>query len=217
MKKKLYLVIPFLVLVLVFGFALACGSESPVGEAPKIEPEIIGNVVEEETVEEAITKDEGAEEEIVEENDNKGNTEIKYEIIYTLNHLRYDDAITYYVLIDPIDLSDDIFKDDIKEIIRNIVEEKGNKITIEIFDKRDSLENGYKDGKFEETADLEGWDNWFTDKIANDLAIHCIASYDGRLETGLYLNTLYFFIYSESDNAENPEIDKYVDIIQFNP
>ena len=159
------------------------------------------------------------------EDDKKDNPEINYEIIYTLNHLRYDGGIAYYILIDPIDLSDDTFKDNIKEIIRKIVEEKGKKISIEIFDKRDSLQNGYEydaedPGEWLEYNDeeLEEWKAWITnEEILNDLAIHCIASYDGGLETGLYLNTLYFFIYSESDNAENPEIDKYVDIIQFNP
>ena len=91
--------------------------------------------------------------------------------------------------------------------------------------KEDSLQNGYEydaedPGEWLEYNDeeLEEWKAWITnEEILNDLAIHCIASYDGGLETGLYLNTLYFFIYSESDNAENPEIDKYVDIIQFNP
>ncbi|MBA7469328.1 hypothetical protein ES707_04595 [subsurface metagenome] len=178
------------------------------------EPEIIENVAEEEVIEE----------EMIEEDDNNGNTEIEYEIIYTLN-LRYDDGITYYVLINPIDLSDDTFKDNIKKIIRKIVEEKGKKISIEIFDKRDSLENGYEydaedPGEWLEynAKELEEWKAWITnEEILNDLAVHSIASYDGELETGLYLNTLYFFTYSESDNTENPEIDKYVDIIQFNP
>ncbi|MBA7466559.1 hypothetical protein ES707_01746 [subsurface metagenome] len=150
------------------------------------------------------------------EDDKKDTPEIKYEIIYTLNNLRYDDAITYYVLIDPIDLSNDSFKEDVKEVIRNIVEEKGNKITIEIFDKMDSLENGYKDGKFDEgIGDLEEWDNWFKDEIVKDLAIHSIATYDGELENWFFFNTLCFFMYS--DYLESTIVDKYAETIEFNP
>jgi len=223
MDTKVKFSIPFLTLVLIFSFALACtnnnGSSSTTkisedSDKESIEAEVVENVAEEEVVEEGPVESD-IEEKMIEENNDNSGAEIKYEIIYTLNNLRCDDAITYYVLIDPIDLSDDIFKDDIKEIIRNIVEEKGNKITIEIFDKRGSLENGYKDGKFEETTDLEGWDNWFTDEIANDLAIHSIATYDGELENWLFFNTLCFFMYS--DYIESTVVDKYVENIEFNP
>ena len=152
------------------------------------------------------------------EDDKKDNPEINYEIIRTLMNIRLDGGITYYVLIDPIDLSDDTFKDNIKKIIRKVVEEKGKKISIEIFDKRSSLENGYKDGKFDAMADLEKleeWENWFTDEIINDLAIHSIATYDGELENWLFFNTLCFFMYS--DYIESTVVDKYVENIEFNP
>ena len=207
-KQMLRYLIPPMVLALIFGFALACGGNGSSTEE-------VSKVVEEEP---AVEEEEKAiEGEIIEEDSNNGNAEIEYEIIYTLN-LRLDDGITYYVLIDPIDLSDDSFKVNIRAIIRKIVEEKGKKIDIEIFDKRSSLENGYKDGKFDEGMnDLEGWENWFTDEISNDLAIHCIATFSGENDYDFYFNTLYFFTYSESDNAENPEIDKYVETIQFNP
>jgi hypothetical protein len=150
------------------------------------------------------------------EDDKKDTSEINYEIIRTLN-LRFDDAVTYYVLIDPIDLSNDSFKEDIKEIIRKIVKEKGKKISIEIFDKRDSLENGYKDDNLDTFNDLKEWENWYTDEIINDLAIHCIASYDGELDTGLYYNTLWFFIYSDSVDSGEIETAKYAEVIEFNP
>ena len=149
--------------------------------------------------------------------DKKDNPEINYEIIRTLN-VRVDGAVTYYVLIDPIDLSNDSFKEDIKEIIKKIVEEKGRKIDIEIFDKRDSLENGYKDENFvEEIGDLEEWDNWFTDEIIKDLAIHSIASFVGENDYGPYFNTLFFFIYSDSVDSENIVTSKYAEIIEYNP
>ena len=207
-KKLLRYAVPGIALMLLFGFALACGGEPSTEEVSKVEKE-------EPMEEPAVEEEEKVEEEIIEEDGNNGNAKIEYEIIYTLNHLRYDGAITYYVLIDPIDLSDDSFKEHIKEIIRKIVEEKDKKISIELFDKRSSLENGYKDGKFDEAMDLEEWKNWFTDEIINDLAIHSIATYDGELENYFYLNTLSFFTYS--DYAENTAVHKYEETIEFNP
>jgi len=153
------------------------------------------------------------------EDDKKDTNEIKYEIIHTLN-LRLDDTVAYYVLIDPIDLSDDSFKEDIKGVIRKIVEEKGRKIDIVIFDNRNSLENGYKDDEYSVEGGLEKfeeWKNWYTDEIINDLAIHCIATFSGEDEYDFYLNTLYFFIYSDSVDSGNVETGKYAEIIEFNP
>ena len=152
------------------------------------------------------------------EDDKKDTPEIKYEIIHTLN-VRLDDAVTYYVLIDPIDLSDDSFKEDIKGVIKKIVEEKGKKIDIEIFDKKSSLENGYKDDEYivGSLEKFEEWENWYTDEIAIDLAVHWIASFSGENDCDLYFNTLYFFICSNSVDSENIVTSKYAETIEYNP
>jgi len=232
-KKLLSIVISVSILVLFFSFIRACsgteGESSSVSTSAKLAKEAVEKpkIVTEENFEgeeKEIVEESASSEttktsplETAEEEDKKNSAEIKYEIIHTLN-LRLDDTITYYVLIDPIDLSNDSFKEDIKEIIRKIVEEKGEKIDIEIFDKRSSLENGYKNGEYDAMADLEKleeWENWFTDEIINDLAIHSIATYDGELDTGLYYNTLWYFIYS--DYVENTIVDKYAETIEFNP
>lgn len=145
------------------------------------------------------------------EDDKKDTPEIEYEIIYTLN-FRYDDGITYYVLINPIDLSDDTFKDNIKEIIRKIVEEKGKKISIDIYDDKKALEYGY----LYDYGTKEQWESIINDpNIINHLALHCIATFDGELDTGFYFNDLVFFIFS--DQVENSLIDEYADLIEFNP
>ena len=153
------------------------------------------------------------------EYDKKDDPEINYEIVYTLN-VRLDDTVTYYVLIDPIDLSNDSFKEDIKRVISKIVEEKGRKIDIVIFDNRNSLENGYKDDEYDVMADLdklEEWKNWYTDEVIKDLAIHCIATFSGENEYDFYFNTLYFFIYSDSVDSGEVETAKYAEVIEFNP
>jgi hypothetical protein len=152
----------------------------------------------------------------IKEHDKKNESEINYEIVRTLN-TRLDDTVTYYVLIDPIDLSDDYFKEDIKEVISKIVEEKDRKIDIVIFDNRNSLENGYKDDEFLITGDLEEWENWYTDEVIRDLAMHCIATFSGENEYDFYFNTLYFFIYSDSVDSGEVETSKYAEVIEFNP
>ncbi|MBC8390474.1 MAG: hypothetical protein H8E13_20810 [Actinobacteria bacterium] len=129
-NKKVKFVIPILALILIFSFALACNGDSEASSTTKKTEETAQETGEAEVVEN-VADEEIIEEEIIEEDDNKSNTEIEYEIIYTLN-LRYDDGISYYVLINPIDLSDDTFRENIKEIIRKIVEEKGKKISIVI-------------------------------------------------------------------------------------
>ncbi|MBM3703249.1 MAG: hypothetical protein FJW63_09775 [Actinobacteria bacterium] len=177
--KKIRYLIHLLIFTIIITFcSFSCSPPGPGNqtiEEPALE-EVTGEpeeALDESEEEEIVEEDE--EETLVEEDDNESNAEINYEIVRTLN-VRVDGAITYYALIDPIDLSNDSFKEDIKEIIKKIVEEKGRKIDIEIFDNRSSLENGYKDDKFFVMTDLEGWENWITDEIAIDLAIHWIAS-----------------------------------------
>jgi hypothetical protein len=77
MNKKIYFIIPFLALILIFSFALAaCSGGSEASSTTKEneeatqeseEPEIIENVAEDEIVEETITKEGTPEEENTEE------------------------------------------------------------------------------------------------------------------------------------------------------
>ena len=132
----------------------------------------------------------------------------KHEIIYTLDNERYDGGINYYVLIDPVELDNNNFKEDIKDIIKSLVKEKGTKISVEIHDNKDSLIISYK-----EYGDLS-LGRLTTKEEDNLMATHLIATYNGELKTDLYFNTLYFFIAASSNN---PTVEKYISTIEFNP
>lgn len=134
---------------------------------------------------------------------------IKYNIIYTVENARIDGGITYYLLINPVDLSNDNFKDGIKGIIIRFVKIHGTKVSLNIYDKLETLENDYKDSVSGKITTLT------TDpKFLKDLDLHLIAYYDGDLSAGLYLNTLYFF---PAYYYENQSTEKYIEILEFNP
>lgn len=132
----------------------------------------------------------------------------KYEIVYEVKDKRYDGGVNYYVLIEPINLADDSFKNDIKALVNQIVKEKGSKISIEFFDKKEALEFHY--------------DKWVKMAISrpqtqqeNDLlALHYIAGFSGELQTDPDFNSLSFFLATFKDN---PKVGKYVENMKFNP
>lgn len=133
---------------------------------------------------------------------------IKHEILHETVK-RYDKAPSYFVLIDEVDLSNDKFKDDIKNLINKIVSEKGAKISIDILDNKNALELFYKShygtntlGRILNKSELA------------QLEKHSIASFSGELETDMYQNTLYFF---PSASKSTAKIGKFVEIIEYNP
>jgi len=134
-----------------------------------------------------------------------------YEIIYK-SFDRFDGAPTYYILINTQNLDNEDFKNIIKQLVIDITSDKGKKISIDIYDDESALEYGYiyDHGTFEE------WESIVNDQdIINHFALHCIATFEGELNTGMYFNTLWFFIFS--DQVDNILIDEYVDVIEFNP
>lgn len=130
-----------------------------------------------------------------------------YQIVHELSNVRFDGGKSLYVLVSSIDLSSLIFKDDIKNIFRDIVSKKGNKISIEIYDNRASLDLSYKQygdrtlGRALDQSEL------------NDRALHLIATYDGNLSTNIYTNTLSFFPGAFKDTAT---VGKFVETVEFN-
>lgn len=132
----------------------------------------------------------------------------KYEIVYELKGKRFDKGVNYYVLIPKVDLSNNNYQEDIKIIIKKIVEEKGSKISIDFFDTKEALELLYKlygDMSLGRTA---------TKEENEMLAEHAIAGFSGKLTTDIYLNSLYFF---PSATVDNKKMGKYVDTMEFNP
>jgi hypothetical protein len=133
---------------------------------------------------------------------------IPYEIIHTLDNKRFDGGKSFYVLIQPVALSDQGFKDDIKSIIKKLVAENGSKISVDVFDSRQALDVLYK-----QYGDLS-LGRVRTAQEDNLVTNHEIASFTGNLTTGPYLNTLYFF---PNAYTGTPHVGKYVGIIEYNP
>lgn len=118
-------------------------------------------------------------------------------------------APSYFVLIDEVDLSNDKFKEDIKNLINKIVTEKGAKISIDILDNKSALDLFYKShygantlGRILNKSELA------------QLERHSIASFSGELEIDIYPNSLYFF---PSASTSTAKVGKYVEIIEYNP
>ena len=132
----------------------------------------------------------------------------KYEVAHEVTQQRYDKGVVYYILINPIDLSSSTFKDGIKSIVKKMVEEKGGKISIHVYDKKTALETGYK-----QYGDMS-LDRPLTKQENDEASIHNVGIFSGELKTGAYLNTLMFFPATFTDN---PKVGKYVETVEFNP
>lgn len=101
--KNLHPFILFAVIALGIYVGLGISNESPTVEntlspvAAEVEPTVTPNNKEEQ---------------------NTQTSEVKYQIIYSIQK-RYDGGISYYVLIDPVDLSKPTFIEDVKYIRTN--------------------------------------------------------------------------------------------------
>lgn len=134
-------------------------------------------------------------------------SEPSYQVVYSIEK-RYDGGISYYVLLNPVDLSKPAFIDNVKYITNKLVNDKGNKISIEFFDDKNALELSYK-----QYGDLS-LGRKLTENENIWQGVHYIAGFSGELETDLYLNTLYLF---PSASSDHPQVGKYVSIMEYNP
>lgn len=164
------------------------------------------------------TKDKNKTEQSITKTENEAETEtieevettptIKYEILHEMVQ-RYDKAPSYFVLIDEVDLSNDKFKDDIKNLTNKIVTEKGAKIDINILDNKNALEVMYKSH-----YGINTLGRTLNDNERKQLQRHSVANFSGEMENGIYFNTLYFF---SSAFKDSPKVGKYVEIIEYKP
>lgn len=135
-------------------------------------------------------------------------TTISYKITQTVTGKRYDGGIIYYVVIDPVDLSSEAFKNNIKDLTNKITKEKGGKISIEFFDSEVTSDVHYKEYVEMSLTPQE------TKDAQADMGIHYVASFSGELESGIYKNSLMFF---PGTFKSNQTVGKYVDTIEYNP
>jgi hypothetical protein len=124
----------------------------------------------------------------------------KYQIVNESNQIRNDKGITYFILIDPVDLSSEAFIGQVKNIVKQVVTEKIKKenISIEIFDTREALDIALKDNNSEDSL----------------LQTHYIAKYVGESNEEIYRDTLYIFPVVTKGGIG---AGKYFDVIEFDP
>ncbi len=131
-----------------------------------------------------------------------------YEVVYTLTKKRLDGGKTLYVLIDPVDISNANFEDDLKLLVKGLVGQYGPSISIEIHDDPNSLRASY--ARFgDKSARLP-----LTAEEGTNEALHFVAAFNGNLNTGMYLNTLQFY---SAATPDTPLVGQYTEDIEFNP
>lgn len=133
----------------------------------------------------------------------------KYEIVYELKGKRYDGGVNYYVLIDPVNLANDGFKNDVQAITKQIVKDKGSKISIDFLDDKSVLELEYKSHYGANTLG-----RILTKPEMDKQGLHLVATFSGELAADIYPNSLAFF---PSTFTDNPKVGKYVESMEFNP
>ncbi|SEM73335.1 hypothetical protein SAMN05192533_105128 [Mesobacillus persicus] len=195
---KLNPVILIIVAVLGVYVGLSINKEQPVPSVMSEEKTIKTDSVEQEKVENSKGERlrEGA------------TSEYNYKIIYEVEK-RYDGALSYYVLIDPVNVENTKFKDKMNYIVNDLVKKKGNKISVEIYDNKDALVLHYK---------LYG--DMSLGRVLNNeeyifVGNHHVAGFSGELNTDLFFNTLYY--YPAANSEDNPLVGKYAGAIEYNP
>lgn len=139
---------------------------------------------------------------------NKKVKKLDYQIVYEVSHKRYDGGKNFYVLVDKIDLSSANFKHDIKKMVDDIVKKKGGKISIDFANNKAALDLIYK------LYGTNSLGRTLTKTEMGEVGESLVAGFSGQLETGFYLNTLYFF---PGAFKNNPNVGKYVETIEYNP
>jgi hypothetical protein len=207
-KKPFYKKWWFIMIAVIVVLSAIFGSSDDKKNAKKKDDQPVAEVKQEENQNVATeTKAEVAESQPAQE----AIQEIKtpdFEIVYELKNQRYDGGADYYVLIKPVNLANDNFKNDIMAITKKMVKEKGSKISIEFFDSKEALDFHYQKWVKMTVSRPE------TQKEKDLLALHYIAGFSGELKTDPDFNSLSFFLATFTDN---PKVGKYVGNMKFNP
>jgi len=108
---------------------------------------------------------------------------IKYEVVKE-HILRYDDAPSYWILVNKKDYKKSDMIKEMKLIVDDMVRKHGSKIGVNIFDTKEALNLDYKFNGLMADGRLTN------DKEDEILKKHYLISFEGELETMIYLNTI---------------------------
>lgn len=130
-----------------------------------------------------------------------------YTTVYTKQNYRSDGAVKLWILIEPVDVSSDAFKADVENVIRQVIKEKGAKISLSIFDQRSTLDLDYK-----QYGDLS-LGRARTEEESAQMARHAIAVFDGEFGNNfMYPNELSYF---PGAFKNTPEVGQYVATVEL--
>jgi hypothetical protein len=145
-----------------------------------------------------------------------------YEIIETAND-RFDGKPTYRILIDPVDLTNDTFKEDVRRVTVDLVEKNGQKISVDIFDSKDAYEALVEKTDVNRGCVRDDSGNLVSDTNAVKACLegltarmetHYIAFYEGYLEGAATDHWLSYFPSASKDHAT---VGGFVGNDDFNP
>jgi hypothetical protein len=128
---------------------------------------------------------------------------MKYQIIYETTKIRKDGGKNYFVLIKPVNLKNNRFENNIKEVVREIAQEKGREITIDFFSERKLLDDFYK-------CQLESKQRPETKAEVR----HHVARFHDQSGYGSWL---YFFPMMHPSNCAPETFGKYYEYYMFDP
>ena len=126
--------------------------------------------------------------------------------------IRFDNASSYYVLIDKVDLPDATLTDKIKRLIDEIVKEKGAMLSIEIFDHKETLEKTYADDMPHKGFDVEA-----VKALTKLQKRHYIATFTGEMRDMPDYISNNLDIFPTTTSNSDTETSKYRENIKYLP
>ena len=138
----------------------------------------------------------------------------KYDVVHRSTDERFDHAETLHVVIDPVNLSNDAFKQGVKAIVKDIATKKNFKeFTVNVYDNADTAAWQYNKSTPSNPTEAKA-------KL-DDRAQHLIANYSGGIDLDTAKTSTADKAYSISfypgADKTTANVGKYVGTEQFKP
>jgi Cu2+-containing amine oxidase len=138
----------------------------------------------------------------------------KYDVVHRSTNERFDKAETLYVVIDPVDTSNDSFKASVKAIVKDIATKKNFKeFTVNVYDNADTAAWQYNMSTPSNQTEAKA-------KLA-ERAQHLIANYSGGIDLDTAkastADKAYSISFYPGADKTTATVGKYVSTEQFKP
>lgn len=138
-----------------------------------------------------------------------------YKIVAKTTSQRFDHKANYYIVIDPVDLSNDSFKQNVKLVLRAVAKTNGDpNFSADVFDDENTAKTAYQ------------YDTNGSDATASDLRAHHaqaeqheVAMYDGGIADAKSsaADDAYSIGWYPSAFTSTPNVGRYVSFEQWKP